>query len=162
MACRHPRGGGTAITARPCLFRRHRLEPDNMNKVKEILPVASSASRHHHLRADKQTKPHSGQELRFHPSTAQTALGRRLHSPAAPVASDRSPGADCVISATFCGSASSPWKPSPACSNSPPGPAEGFPRPMAPTASSPKSRCRWHPLTTGWTSSSAMTSSWTR
>ncbi len=60
-----------------------------------------------------------------------------------------------------CGSASSPWRPSRACSISPAGPYQASATPTAPTASSPRSKCRSPRPTTGWMCWSAMMISWT-
>lgn len=70
-----PRGGGTGNYGQAMpLSGGIILNMANMNKVKQILPgrvVAETGVIISEL--DKQTKAHSGQELRFHPSTAQTA-----------------------------------------------------------------------------------------
>lgn len=70
-----PRGGGTGNYGQAMpLSGGIVLNLINMNKVKEILPgrvICEPGIIISEL--DKQTKAHSGQELRFHPSTAQTA-----------------------------------------------------------------------------------------
>ncbi|MCO6179841.1 FAD-binding oxidoreductase [Ciceribacter sp. RN22] len=70
-----PRGGGTGNYGQAMpLSGGIILNMANMNKVKQILPgrvIAETGVIISEL--DKQTKAHSGQELRFHPSTAQTA-----------------------------------------------------------------------------------------
>ncbi|SOC82570.1 FAD/FMN-containing dehydrogenase [Ensifer adhaerens] len=70
-----PRGGGTGNYGQAMpLSGGIILNMANMNKVKQILPgrvIAETGCIISEL--DKQTKAHSGQELRFHPSTAQTA-----------------------------------------------------------------------------------------
>lgn len=70
-----PRGGGTGNYGQAMpLSGGIILNMANMNKIKQILPgrvIAETGVIISEL--DKQTKAHSGQELRFHPSTAQTA-----------------------------------------------------------------------------------------
>ncbi len=63
-------------------------------------------------------------------------------SPAARAASARSISAACAISAMCSACASSPWRPSRGCSISPARTCTRSPTPTAPTASSPRSRCR--------------------
>ena len=70
-----PRGGGTGNYGQAMpLSGGIVLNLINMNKVKEILPgrvICEPGIIISEL--DRQTKEHSGQELRFHPSTKQTA-----------------------------------------------------------------------------------------
>ncbi len=77
-----------------------------MNAVKEIHPgrvICEPGIIMAEL--DRQTRAHSGQELRFHPSTAQTAtIGGFIA--VVPAASAPSPGAGCAISAISCASGS--------------------------------------------------------
>jgi FAD/FMN-containing dehydrogenase len=70
-----PRGGGTGNYGQAMpLSGGIILNMANMNKVKQIMPgrvIAETGVIISEL--DRQTRAHSGQELRFHPSTAQTA-----------------------------------------------------------------------------------------
>ncbi len=111
-----PRGAGTGNYGQAMpLSGGIVLNLIDMNKVKEIHPgrvVAEPGIVIAEL--DRQTKAHSGQELRFHPRPPRWRRSA-ASSPAAPAASARSIGAGCATSVTSCACASSPWRPSRAC-----------------------------------------------
>jgi FAD/FMN-containing dehydrogenase len=124
------------------------LDLSGLNRVRAIAPGRVVAEPGAVLAAiDQQTRPHSGQELRIHPSTYHTAsIGGFIAGGSGGVGSIRWGGLrDCgnVIPP--------PWRRAHACSTSPATSCTRSRTPTAPTASSPKWRCRSLPPMPGST-----------
>lgn len=157
-----PRGAGTGNYGQAMpLSGGIVLNLINMNKVKEIHPGRVICEPGIVIaELDRQTRAHSGQELRFHPSTAQTAsIGGFVAGGSGGVGSITWGGLrdlGNILKLRVVTMEAEPrvlelsaWD------------LQRSATPMAPTASSPKWKCRWPLPMTGWTSSSVMTTTWT-